>query len=88
MNYCANLFSQLICLQYICTCLTNCFQGADIVSSISIESGYISKTNVVDGDQFDVEIQVTVPPSSGQELMNISFTPVRKVNYIQWANKV
>ena len=50
--------------------------------AISVESGYISKTYLADGDQFNMEMQITVPPTSGQEILNIGFTPVEKVNFM------
>ena len=46
-----------------------------------IETVYTSKSNYYDGEQLSIELEVTVPPTAGQEPMNISFTPKRQVNY-------
>ena len=29
-----------------------------------------------------MEMQITVPPTSGQEILNIGFTPVEKVSFM------
>jgi hypothetical protein len=58
-------------------------QVGNTFSAISAEMGFISKTNLSDGDQFNIEVQLTIPMTSGKELLNISFVPTRKVSETQ-----
>ncbi len=55
------------------------FKGSTVPSAVSLQSGYIYNATMYSGDQLNVEYQVTIPTTSGQESLNISFAPVQKV---------
>ncbi len=54
-------------------------QGPSVMSAILIESGLVYNSTLSSGTQFDMEYQVTIPTTSGQESLDISFAPVEKV---------
>jgi hypothetical protein len=49
------------------------------MSAILIESGLVYNSTLSSGTQFDMEYQVIIPTTSGQESLDISFAPVEKV---------
>jgi hypothetical protein len=59
--------------------LHHIFQVDNPISKTFVEPGYISKTNLSDGEQFNIDIQLT--SKIGYQFVNISFAPLRQVKF-------